>query len=439
MTITTDFSPRVRTEIPGPRSRELQKTRAQNVSAAVGTAVPVYIASASGSLLTDVDGNEFIDFGSGIGVLTLGHVNAAAVDAAVAQTHKFTHTLFTVTPYESYVEVCRLLNEMTPGTFQKKSVLSSTGAEAIENAVKIARAATGRNGVAVVDHAYHGRTNMTLGMNYQYAPYASGAGPRPGEIYRTNNSYPYRDGLSGPDAARRAIERLEVTAGAENLACLVVEPIQGEGGIIVPADGFLPAMQAWCNKYGIVVIADEIQVGLGRTGALFASEHFGFEPDLVVTAKAIAAGFPVSAVTGRASIMDAMVTGGLSGTFSGNPVGCAAAVEILGQLREPGTMERARTVGVRIHEGLTALKDEFPVIGDVRGLGGLHGVELVHDDGRPNPEAFGRMLSLCAERGLIALPGGDHHHVLRMLPAITISDDLIDEALHILHEAFAAL
>lgn len=439
MTMTTAFAPRVRTEIPGPRSRQIQKTRAQEVSASVGAAVPVYIASASGSVLTDVDGNEFIDFGSGIGVLTLGHVNPAAVEAAIAQTRRFTHTLFTVTPYESYVEVCRLLNAMAPGSFEKRSVLSSTGAEAIENAVKIARAATGRNGVAVVDHAYHGRTNMTLGMNYQYAPYATGAGPRPGEIYRTNNSYPYRDGLSGPEAAHRAIERLEVTAGAENLACLVVEPVQGEGGVIVPADGFLPALQEWCNRHGIVVIADEIQVGLGRTGTLFASEHFGFEPDLVVTAKAIAGGFPVSAVTGRASIMDAMITGGLSGTFSGNPVGCAAAVEILGQLQQADTLDRARAVGERIHDGLLALKDEFPVIGDVRGLGGLHGIELVHEDGSPNPEAFGRILSLLAERGLIALPGGDHHHVLRMLPAITISDELIDEALHILREAFSAL
>lgn len=436
---TTAFAPRVRTEVPGPRSREIQKERARHVSASVGAAVPVYIDHASGSQLTDVDGNEYIDFGSGIGVLTLGHVNPEAADAAIAQTRRFTHTLFTITPYESYVTVCRMLNALTPGSFEKRSVLSTTGAEAIENAVKIARAFTGRNGVAVVDHAYHGRTNLTLGLNYQYAPYATGAGPRPGEIYRTNNSYPFRDGLDGPEAAQRAIERLEVTAGAGNLACLVVEPIQGEGGIIVPAEGFLPRLQEWCRDHGVVVIADEIQVGLGRTGAMFASEHFGFEPDLVVTAKAIAAGFPVSAVTGRAPMMDAIVTGGLSGTFSGNPVGCAAAVEILDQLSRPGTLERARTVGERLGVGLRALRDEFPVIGDVRGLGGLHGIELVHDDGSPNPDAFARVHALAAERGLIALPGGDHHHVLRMLPAITISDDLIDEALYILRQAFAAL
>ncbi|MBL3687528.1 aminotransferase class III-fold pyridoxal phosphate-dependent enzyme [Leucobacter zeae] len=426
---------RVRTEVPGPRSRELGERRSEYVSAAVSPAFPVFIASADDSVLTDVDGNEFIDFGSGIGVTTLGHGNAGATAAAVDQIDRFTHTLFGVTPYEGYVEVSRRLALATPGDFPKKSMLGSTGAEAIENAIKIARAHTRRNGIAVVDHAYHGRTNLTLGLNFKATPYAIGAGPRPGEIYRTANSYPFHDGLNGSDAARRAIAYLEKTAGAENLACLVIEPIQGEGGVILPAEGFLPALQEWCRAHGIVVIADEIQTGLGRTGRMFASEHFGFVPDLVATAKAIASGIPLSAVTGRAEIMDSMSPGGLSGTFSGNPVACAAALSVLDQLEAPGTLERAAEVGDRIGTGLRALQARYPVIGDVRGLGALHGIELVTPAGDPDPSAYRALSRLALERGLILLPGGSDGHVLRMLPAITVSDALIDEALAILGEA----
>ncbi|MBK0421897.1 aminotransferase class III-fold pyridoxal phosphate-dependent enzyme [Leucobacter sp. CSA2] len=436
MTKTT-FKARTSTEVPGPRSREINEQRSAYVSASVSTLLPVYIDHAEGSILTDVDGNEFIDFGCGIGVISLGHGNEAVVDAAIEQTRKYTHTLFTITPYESYVEVAKLLTEITPGDFPKKSVLSSTGAEAIENAVKIARSYTRRNGIAVVEHGYHGRTNLTLGMNYKAQPYSAGVGPRPGEIYRINNSYPFRDGLDGAEAARRGIAQLEKISGAENLACLVIEPIQGEGGITIPAPGYLETLQAWCNEHGIVVIADEIQTGLGRTGKLYASEHFGFVPDLVVTAKAIAGGFPVSAVTGRAEIMDAIPAGGLSGTFSGNPVGCAAAVEVLRQLREPGFLERTLEIGERLQAGLAELKERHAIVGDVRGLGALHGVELVDADGNPNPGAFKRVSKAAADRGLLVMAGGSDGHVLRLLPALNISDELIDEALSILDEALA--
>ncbi|MHA3723555.1 aminotransferase class III-fold pyridoxal phosphate-dependent enzyme [Leucobacter sp. HY1910] len=437
MTATaTAFPVRAKTEVPGPRSRELTAQKAAHVSDAVAPALPVYIASANGSVLTDVDGNEFIDFGSGIGVTSLGHGNELAINAAVEQAHKFTHTLFSVTPYEGYVEVSKRLNAITPGDFAKKTVLSSTGAEAIENAMKIARAYTRRNGIAVVDHAYHGRTSLTLGLNYKAVPYASGAGPRPGEIYRAANSYPFRDGADGVAAARAAIAHLEKISGAENLACLLIEPIQGEGGIIVPAEGYLETLQAWCRDNGIVVVADEIQTGLGRTGKLFASEHFGFVPDLVVTAKAIGSGFPLSAVTGRAEIMDGMLPGGLSGTFSGNPVACAAAVQVIDQLETPGTMEHTAEVGERIQAGVRDLQKQFPQIGDVRGMGALHGIELVNASGSPNAELYKRVSAAAASRGLLVLGGGSDGHVLRLLPAINISFDLVDEALHILHKAF---
>lgn len=435
----TIFPRRTRTEVPGPRSRELNAEREQAVSASVAPLMPVYIERAAGSILTDVDGNEFIDFGCGIGVTSLGHGNSAALTAIIDQAQKFTHTLFSVTPYELYVTVSKLLNEITPGDFAKKSVLSTTGAEAIENAVKIARAHTRRNGIAVVDHGYHGRTNLTLGLNYKAQPYSAHVGPRPGEIYRIPNSYPFHDGLEGAEAARRGIKTLEKISGADNLACLVIEPIQGEGGIVVPAPGYLETLQAWAREHGIVVIADEIQTGLGRTGKMYASEHFGFVPDLVVTAKAIAAGIPVSAVTGRADIMDAMPAGGLSGTFSGNPVGAAAAVEVIRQLREPGTLERAAEIGERIQSGLRELQQRHAIIGDVRGFGALHGVELIDSDGTPAVAAFKRIAQAAAERGLLVMAGGSDGHVLRLLPAINISDELVDEALHILDEAFATL
>lgn len=425
--------------VPGTQSQALDDLRATEVSAAVKTYTPIYISHAEGSILTDVDGQEYIDFGCGIGVTTLGHGNAAVIDAAIEQIKKFAHTLFTITPYESYVRVAQKLNQITPGDFAKKSVLSSTGAEAVENAIKIARAHTRRNGIAVLDHGYHGRTNLTLGLNYKAVPIATGAGPRPGEIYRAANSHPYLDGLDGPTAARRAIAYLEKISGADNLACFLIEPIQGEGGVIEPAPGFLNALQKWCNDNGIVVIADEIQTGLGRTGKLFASEHFDFMPDLVVTAKAIAGGIPVSAVTGRADIMDSMKPGALSGTYSGNPVGCAASLAVLEQLTAPGMMDRATEIGHIIQSRLRDMKATHAVIGDVRGQGALHGLELVHTDGSPNPDAFKAVSTRAAELGLLVLPGGSDGHVLRLLPAITISNELIGQALDILDQAFSEI
>lgn len=430
---------RISSPVPGPHSQRIAELRAAHVSRSVSSLLPVYIESAQGSLLTDVDGNEFIDFSSGIGVIQFGHQEPAATEVMLAQLQRFTHTLFTIAPYELYVEVCRRLNALTPGDFEKKSVLSSTGAEAIENAIKIARAHTRRNGIAVVEHGYHGRTNLTLGLNYKASPYSDFAGPRPGEIYRAATSHPFRDDLTGAEAANRAIAQLTRANHPENLAALLIEPIQGEGGVVVPADGYLPALQQWAHENGIVVVADEIQTGLGRTGKMFASEHFDFVPDLVVTAKAIGGGIPLSAVTGRSEIVDTMAPGALSGTFSGNPVACSAALTVFDQLETPGTLDYTVKLGEHLRAGLTELQRDFPVIGDVRGLGALFGIELVTETGAPNADAYKRLNKAAIDRGLLVLPGGSDGQVMRMLPAINTPLDLADEAIDILRNALTEL
>ena len=321
---------RIVTEIPGPRSRALDARRTAAVSAGIGVTLPVYIEAAGGGVLVDVDGNSLIDLGSGIAVTTVGNAAPRVADATAAQAHAFTHTCFMVTPYESYVEVAEALNRITPGDHEKRSVLFNSGAEAVENAVKIARAYTGKKAVVAFDHAYHGRTNLTMALTAKNMPYKSRFGPFASEVYRAPLSYPFRDGgLSGAEAAARAIDTIEKQVGAENLAAIVIEPIQGEGGFIVPATGFIPALIDWCQANNVVFVADEVQTGFARTGAMFAIEHEGAVPDLIVSAKGIAGGLPLSAVTGRADIMDASHTGGLGGTYGGNPIACAAAAIFL--------------------------------------------------------------------------------------------------------------
>ncbi|HWL02370.1 MAG TPA: aminotransferase class III-fold pyridoxal phosphate-dependent enzyme, partial [Microbacteriaceae bacterium] len=307
------------TEIPGPRSRALHERRIAVVARGVSLGSPVYAARAHGGIIEDVDGNRFLDLTSGIGVVTVGHTDEAVVAAAREELGRITHTMFPTVPYESYVRVAELLAEHTPGDFAKKSVIVTTGAEAVENAVKIARRHTRRTGVAVLDHAYHGRTNLTMAMTFKAHPYSAGFGPFAGDIFRAPGSYPFRDGLSGPQAARRTIAHLEKVVGSENLACIVIEPVQGEGGFIVPADGYLPAIAEWARDNGVVFIADEIQSGMARTGYWYAVDHESVIPDLVTTAKGIAGGLPLAAVTGRAEIMDVAGPGGLGGTFGGNP------------------------------------------------------------------------------------------------------------------------
>lgn len=428
------------TAIPGPKSQAIHERRLKVVPPGVTAALPVYIERAHGAILVDVDGNQFIDLGAGIGVTTIGHTDDAVVAAVQEQVAELTHTLFTITPYEGYVRVAELLAEHTPGDFEKRTVLVNAGAEAVENGVKIARKYTGRNGVAVLDHAYHGRTNLTMAMNFKAAPYATGFGPLAGDVYRAPSSYPFHDGLSGAEAAGRTISYLEKTVGAADLACLVVEPIQGEGGFMVPAEGYLPALQEWCTANGVVMIADEIQSGMARTGAYFASEHFGWVPDMVLSAKGIAGGLPLAAVTGRAEIMDSAQPGGLGGTFGGNPVACAASVAVFEQIESNGLLAEGKRIESVLRSGLLELQAKHAIIGDVRGIGAMIAIELVEPGTHePNAAAVTAIAAYAAQKGVLLLTAGTYGNVLRFLPSLAISDELLAEALGIIDEAFAAL
>jgi 4-aminobutyrate aminotransferase/(S)-3-amino-2-methylpropionate transaminase len=429
----------VATEIPGPRSRELHERRLAVVPKGVSSVLPVYIEKAQGAILVDVDGNRFIDFGAGIGVTTVGHTVEPVVAAATAQLNKVTHTLFTITPYEEYVRVAELLAEHTPGDFAKKTVLVNSGAEAVENGVKIARKHTGRNGVAVLEHAYHGRTNLTMAMNYKASPYSTGFGPFAGDIYRAPNSYPLHDGLSGTDAAKRTIDYLEKTVGAEDLACLVVEPIQGEGGFVVPAEGYLPALQDWCTEKGIVFIADEIQSGMARTGEYFAATHFGLVPDMVLSAKGIAAGLPLAGVTGRAEIMDSAQPGGLGGTFGGNPVAAAASVAVFEHIESAGLLAEAKRIEATLKPLLLELQQRHPLVAEVRGIGAMLAIELTDPETHePDAAAVGAVIQHAAQNGVLLLSAGSYGNVLRFLPSLAVTDEQIRDAVSIIEEALGA-
>jgi 4-aminobutyrate aminotransferase/(S)-3-amino-2-methylpropionate transaminase len=430
---------RIVTELPGPRSRELFERRRSAVSDGVGTAFPVFIERAGGGVLVDVDGNSLIDLGSGIAVVSVGNAAPAVVEAVREQVAAFTHTCFMIAPYEGYVAVCEELNGLTPGSHEKRSALFNSGAEAVENAVKVARVATGRSAVVVFDHAYHGRTNLTMALTAKAMPYKWGFGPFAPEVYRVPMSYPFRDGLSGADAARRALALVESQIGAANVAGVLVEPIQGEGGFVVPAPGFLPALAEWCAASGALFVADEVQTGFCRTGQWFASEHEDLVPDLVTTAKGIAGGLPLAGLTGRAELMDAVHTSGLGGTFGGNPVACAAALGTIRTMRELSLCEAARGIEATMLPRLRALAERHPAIGDVRGRGAMLAVELVQP-GTLEPDAAltGRIARACHARGVVVLTAGTWGNVLRFLPPLVIGQELLTEALDVLDEAFAA-
>lgn len=431
---------RIVTAIPGPRSIELQKRRAAVIPVGVASALPVYVEHAHGAIVVDVDGNHFIDLGSGIGVMTIGHTNPAVIEAATRQLNQLTHAMFTITPYESYVRVAELLAERTPGSFAKKTVLLNSGAEAVENAVKIARKFTGRSGVAVLDHAYHGRTNLTMAMTFKAMPYKSGFGPFAPDIIHAPNSYPFRDGLTGPEAAARTIAYLEKSVGASDLACVVAEPIQGEGGFVVPAEGYLAALQEWCTANGVVFIADEIQSGMARTGAWYASEHFGVEPDVILTAKGIAGGLPIAAVTGRSEIMDASHPGGLGGTFAGNPVAAEAAIAVFSEIESRNLLAEGARIERVLKTALVDLAAKYPVIGDVRGIGAMLAIELVVPGSKePNAAAVASITAFAAQNGVILLSAGTLGNVVRFLPSLAITDDQLRDAITVLDEALAAL
>ena len=433
----------VGTALPGAGSQSLQQRRLAAVSHAVGTVLPIYVEEASGGILRDVDGNQLIDFASGIAVTSVGNSDPNVVARVTEQVARFTHTCFMVTAYEGYVEVCEQLNALTPGSGEKRSALFNSGAEAVENAVKIARYATGRQAVVAFDHAYHGRTNLTMALTAKNMPYKDGFAPFAGEIYRVPMAYPYRWPTGPEHCADEAFEtfvsQVHTQVGEQRTAAVILEPIQGEGGFVVPAPGFVAKVAAWCRENGIVFIADEVQTGFCRTGNWFASEFEDVEPDLVTTGKAIAGGLPLAGVTGRAELMDAVHAGGLGGTYGGNPISCAAALGAIETMREQDLTARAARLGETLTRRLTALADKYEVIGDVRGRGLMQAVELVGDRDRktPDPATTAAVTAACHRAGLLTLTCGSYGNVFRFLPPLVIGEDLLEQGLDIFETALA--
>jgi 4-aminobutyrate aminotransferase / (S)-3-amino-2-methylpropionate transaminase / 5-aminovalerate transaminase len=436
---------RVGGDIPGPRSRELMARREAAVPAAVFNTVPVFVERASGAIVEDVDGNRLIDLGAGLAVLNVGNTAPAVVDAVREQAERYTHTCFHVTLNEPYVALAERLNELTPGDHEKRTMLVNSGAEAVENAVKVARYATGRPAVVTFDHAFHGRTMMAMSLTAKVMPYKQGFGPYAPEVYRLPFAYPYRCATGaapescGASCAAHAITEIERHIGPENVACVVVEPVQGEGGFIVPGEGFLPALAEFCAARGILFVADEVQTGFGRTARWFGIEHEGVVPDIVATAKALGGGLPLGGVTGRADLMDAVHVGGLGGTFGGNPVACAAALAVIGEIEGEHLLERAAEIGETMRATLEGFRDRSNLVGDVRGRGAMVAIELVSDreTKAPAKEAAARVIAQCFRQGVIVLKAGTFDNVVRLLPPLTIDEGLLDEGLGILEKSLA--
>jgi 4-aminobutyrate aminotransferase/(S)-3-amino-2-methylpropionate transaminase len=422
------------TEIPGPRSRELWERRTRAVPAGVGTTLPVFVERAFGGIVEDVDGNRLIDLGAGIAVVNVGHAHPKVAAAIAAQAEAFIHTCFQVTPYEGYVAVCEQLNARTPGTHDKRTMLVNSGAEAVENAVKIARAATGRPAVIAFDQAFHGRTLLAMSLTAKVNPYKKSFGPYAPEVYRAPFSYPYR----GTGGLAETIAWMEAGVDATQVACVVVEPIAGEGGFVVPEPGWVAGIAQWCTANGIVFVADEVQTGFGRTGAWFASEHEEVVPDLVTTAKGLGGGMPIAGVTGRAEIMEAVHPGGLGSTFGGNPVSCAAALAAIDVIESEGLVERAQKLGDRMRERLTAVQRETSGVGDVRGRGAMVAIELVHDDGSPDADRAKQICASCHAQAVIVLTAGTLGNVVRLLPPLVLDDTLLEQGLDAVCEAVRA-
>ena len=438
---------KVVTEIPGPRSKELFARRADAIPQGVANIHPIVTARASGAIIEDVDGNRLIDFATGIAVLNVGHTSPAVVEAAQRQLELDTHTCFHVTANEPYIALAERLNALAPGDFAKKTMFANSGAEAVENAVKIARYHTKRSAVVVFDHAFHGRTLLAMSLTAKVMPYKQGFGPFAPEVFRLPFAYPYRCPTGGtPETCagsclRYAIDEMHKHIGEQNIAAVVVEPIQGEGGFVVPAPGFLKGLADFCSENGILFIADEIQSGMGRAGRWFAIEDEGVVPDLVTSAKSLGGGLPISAVTGRAEIMDIVHVGGLGGTYGGNPVAAAAALAVLDQIEREGLLERSRTLGERVLDRLREMQGRHEMIGEVRGRGMMSAIELVRDRGTKEPidgPTGTAIVQRALSEGLVLLKAGTYDNVLRLLPPLTIDEPLLDEGLQILEDALAA-
>ena len=432
------------TDIPGPKSHELIARRKEAVSAGLGMAIPAFIERGEGAILQDVDGNRIIDLGAGIGVVNVGNAAPRVVARVVEAVQAFTHTNFTTAPYLGYVEVCEALNRITPGTHKKKSILQNSGAEAVENAIMIARHATKRPAIIVFEHAYHGRTNLTMALTAKNVPYKEGFGPFANEIYRMPMPYSFHyegnKATMAQDFLDLVTSKIEKEVGAHNVAAIIIEPIQGEGGFIIPPKGFLPGLSKFATEHGIVFIADEVQTGFARTGHMFACEDENVVPDMIVTAKGIAGGLPLAAVTARSEIMDSSHVGGLGGTYGGNPIACAAALGAIQTIEEDKLVERARHIGKILSESLNALATKHAIIGEVRGRGAMQAIELVEPGTTtPNPAAMAAIIKYCQSKGVLILTAGTYANVIRFLPPIVISDELLKDALGVLEEAFASL
>lgn len=432
------------TEIPGPKSTAVMQRRKDAVSGGLGMAIPVIVARAHDAIIEDIDGNRIIDLGAGIGVVTVGNSAPRVVKAVQEAAAAFTHTNFTTAPYMGYIEVCEALNRLTPGKFPKKSILQNSGAEAVENAIKIARHYTKRPAVIVFEHAYHGRTNLTMALTAKNLPYKDGFGPFANEIYRMPMPYSFRwDGnleTIAEDALEIVIHKIEKEVGAHNVAAILIEPVVGEGGFIVPPLGFMPGLQKFATENKIVFIADEVQSGFARTGKMFAVEHENMEPDMIISAKGIAGGLPLAAVTARAEIMDSSHVGGLGGTYGGNPLACAAALAVIETIEEEKLVERAAHIGTILFDALNELKSQYSIIGEVRGRGAMVAIELVKSGTKdPNPEAMAKVIKYCQSKGVLILTAGTYGNVIRFLPPVVITDELLKDGLSILAEGFATL
>lgn len=432
------------TSIPGPRSQEILKRRSEAVSASLGMAMPFVAECAGGGIIVDVDGNSIIDMGAGIAVVNVGNSAERVVANIKAQVDAFTHTCFTVTPYLGYIEVCEALNRITPGTHKKKSILVNSGAEAVENAVKIARHYTKRQAVVVFEHSFHGRTNLTMGMTAKNMPYKEGFGPFAPEIYRMPMAYPLRWPGGPEECAENAlnfvIDKIEKELDPKNIAAIVIEPIQGEGGFVIPPKGFLPGLLKFAQKNGIVFIADEVQTGFARTGQMFACNYEGVVPDLMTMAKGIAGGLPIGAVTGRSEIMDSVHASGLGGTFGGNPISCAAALGTIATIEEDDLCQRAADMGEIISTAFESMKAKYPIIGETRGRGAMQAIEFVIPGGiEPNPAALAAVIKFCQQEGVLLLTAGTYGNVIRLLPPLVMPDNLLQEALDILDRAIASV
>ncbi|MBW1734391.1 MAG: 4-aminobutyrate--2-oxoglutarate transaminase [Deltaproteobacteria bacterium] len=425
---------------------ELMKMRTEHVPQGPFNVTPIFVKRARGALIEDVEGNEYIDFGGGIGVVNVGHCNERVVSAVKDQAEQYLHTCFHISMYEPYVELAKRLNEITPGEFRKKTFFVNSGAEAVENAVKIARYATKRQGIIAFENAFHGRTYMAMTLTSKVKPYKFGFGPFCPEVYRMPFAYCYRCPFDGeyPSCGLYCADHLEDffigNVAAESVAAIIAEPIQGEGGFVVPPPGYFKKIKAVCERNGILFIMDEVQTGIGRTGKLFASEHYEVVPDIILTAKSLAAGLPLAGVTGRAEIVEAPHVGGLGGTYGGNPVSCAAALAVL-DLLDTELLQKARELGEKVRTRFLEFQEEFEIIGDVRGLGPMIGMELVKNRGTKEPAAdkAKELANRCLAKGLIILACGNYGNVIRTLMPLVITDEQLERGCSILRDGLSTL